>query len=222
MADKTIGSLPGVAVLDDDTLIPVEQQGAAAKMTGEQFKNYARESASPFALQAQQSAVSAGIASGNAAVSAEKARQAREAIENMEVSADTLEAGSAATVRKNTSGGIVELTFGIPTGPAGPAGPPGDLSKVQADQFYASKPTAQTVKLGGAGWSNHTQSAAVSGVSADETAQLITITPALENQQAYMNAGVRCTGQSAGHLTFTCDTVPAADLTVYVVIQLLL
>ena len=54
---------------------------------------------------------------------------------------------------------------------------------------------------------------------ADETAQLITPVPALASQSAYYEAGVLCTGQAAGQLTFSCTTVPSADLTVYIVIQ---
>lgn len=59
----------------------------------------------------------------------------------------------------------------------------------------------------------------VTGVLADETAQLITPVPALASQSAYYEAGVLCTGQAASQLTFSCTTVPSADLTVYIVIQ---
>lgn len=59
----------------------------------------------------------------------------------------------------------------------------------------------------------------VTGVLSDETAQLITPVPALASQSAYYEAGVLCTGQAAGQLTFSCTTVPSADLTVYIVIQ---
>lgn len=40
MADKTIGTLPAVGALYDDMLIPVEHQGEARSMTGEQLKSY--------------------------------------------------------------------------------------------------------------------------------------------------------------------------------------
>lgn len=45
MADKTIGELPSISGLYDDSLIPVEQQGVASKMTGKQFADFAREAA---------------------------------------------------------------------------------------------------------------------------------------------------------------------------------
>mgnify|MGYP005807387385 CR=1 FL=1 len=75
------------------------------------------------------------------------------------------------------------------------------------------------VTLTTSGWSSNTQTVTVSGVSATETAQLITPTPAIASQSAYYEAGNMCTGQAANSLTFTCQTVPTSNLTVYVVIQ---
>lgn len=80
-------------------------------------------------------------------------------------------------------------------------------------------PTSVTVTLTTSGWSSNTQTVTVSGVSATETAQLITPTPAVASQSAYYEAGIMCTGQAANGLTFTCQTVPTSNLTVYVVIQ---
>ena len=65
MADKTtgglpavqeaaIGSLPGIADLYDDTLLPVEQQGEARHMKGAQWKAYARASVSIYVEGAAQ------------------------------------------------------------------------------------------------------------------------------------------------------------------------
>ena len=83
------------------------------------------------------------------------------------------------------------------------------------------KPKCVTVTLSSSGWDSttKTQTAAVSGVLADETKQLITPIPAIASQTAYYNAGIRCTGQSKNRLTFTAKTIPTADLTVYVTIQ---
>ena len=75
------------------------------------------------------------------------------------------------------------------------------------------------VTLTTSGWSSNTQTVTVSGVSATETAQLITPVPAIASQSAYYEAGIMCTGQAANSLTFTCQTVPTSNLTVYVVIQ---
>lgn len=85
----------------------------------------------------------------------------------------------------------------------------------------AAKPTVRTLTLSASGWDgdSKTQTAACSGVSVTETAQLITPVPALAFQTAYYEAGILCTGQASDSLTFTCTTVPTEDLTVYVVIQ---
>ena len=42
MADKNIGMLPQVPQLDDESLMVVEQQGTAMKMTGRQFKDFGK------------------------------------------------------------------------------------------------------------------------------------------------------------------------------------
>ena len=86
---------------------------------------------------------------------------------------------------------------------------------------YAPKPKSVSVILPASSWdsSAKTQTVAVTGVSATETAQMITPTPALASQTAYYDAGILCTGQAADSLTFTADAIPTADLTVYVVIQ---
>ena len=87
------------------------------------------------------------------------------------------------------------------------------------DVNAASPPTFTTVTLTTSGWSSNTQTVTVSGVSADETAQLIMPVPALASQTAYYEAGILVTGQAANSLTFTCQNVPTEDLTVYVVMQ---
>lgn len=100
------------------------------------------------------------------------------------------------------------------------------LSSPENDKDAANKayvdskaPTPVPVTLTTSGWSSNTQTVTVSGVSATETAQLITPTPAIASQSAYYEAGIMCTGQAANSLTFTCQTVPTSNLTVYVVIQ---
>ena len=84
-----------------------------------------------------------------------------------------------------------------------------------------SSPKYITITLFASSWDSttKTQTVTVTGVSATETAQMITPTPALASQTAYYDAGILCTRQAANSLTFTCKTVPTADLTVYVIIQ---
>lgn len=64
-----------------------------------------------------------------AAAAREGAEKARKAIEDLEVTADTLPAGMPASVEKTAGEGHVLLRFGIPQGPqgeTGPQGPPGE------------------------------------------------------------------------------------------------
>lgn len=83
-----------------------------------------------------------------------------------------------------------------------------------------SAPTAvyRTVTLSSSAWSSNTQTVTVSGVSADETAQLIQPMPAVASQDAYISAGIICSGQAANQLTFKCSTAPTEDISLFVVI----
>ena len=76
------GSLPGIADLYDDTLLPVEQQGEARHMTGAQWKAYARASVSIYvegaAQSARDAAASAEMAASSAANAAVSAQEAED------------------------------------------------------------------------------------------------------------------------------------------------
>lgn len=114
----------------------------------------------------------------------------------------------------------LQLTGGTLTGALTLNGEPTeDLQAAPKQYVDALKPLARTITLTAAGWSSNAQTVTVSGVSASETAQLITPTPAIASQSAYYEAGIMCTNQGANSLTFTCQTVPTSNLTVYVVIQ---
>lgn len=84
----------------------------------------------------------------------------------------------------------------------------------------ADKPKRVSVTLTASGWNSSakTQTVTVSGVLADESAQVIQPIPAIASQSAYNAAGILATGQAADSVTFTASTVPTADLSVYVVI----
>ena len=145
--EASIGSLPGIGNLYDDTLVPVEQQGEARKMTGAQWKAYARDAAQQdvdravqaaedasasareaagYAGQAGEHVQAAGTAKSEAELARDEAIAARQAIEDMSVSAGSLPAGSEATVVKTAAAGAVNLRFGIPKGEQGETGPKGD------------------------------------------------------------------------------------------------
>lgn len=82
------------------------------------------------------------------------------------------------------------------------------------------KTKAHKVSLTVAGWDGSTkqQTVSVADVVADETAQLILPMPAAASMTAYNDAGIQCTAQAAGKLTFTADTVPTAAIDVYVTV----
>ena len=82
-------------------------------------------------------------------------------------------------------------------------------------------PSACKVTLTASGWDStaKTQSATVSGVLEDESKQLIIPMPAGTSMSAYNEAGIQMTAQTANTVTFTADTVPSADVEVWVVVQ---
>ena len=82
-------------------------------------------------------------------------------------------------------------------------------------------PSACKVTLTVSGWDStaKTQSATVSGVLEDESKQLIMPMPAGTSMSAYNEAGIQMTAQGDNSVTFTADTVPKADIEVWVVVQ---
>lgn len=115
MADKNIGALPQAAQLDDDSLLVVEQQGQAMKMTGAQFKEFGKQAV----IGQVQDYVDAAEAAAAQAVDAVRA------VTDMTVEAQTLASGQSASVTKSMKGGTVNLAFGLPRGERGEAGPEG-------------------------------------------------------------------------------------------------
>jgi hypothetical protein len=64
------------------------------------------------------------------------------------------------------------------------------------------------------GWANNKQTVNVSGVTDDN---LVMVAPAPESHMAYSDAGIRCTEQNAGTLTFTCEFEPDSAIVVNIV-----
>lgn len=160
--EATIGSLPGIADLYDDTKIPVEQQGEARHMTGAQWKQYAQagvsqyvETAQNAANTAQQAVAAVGTSVQQAAASAaasntakEGAEAAKESIEDMEVSANTLPTGQPASVTKTQESGHVKLEFGLPTGATGAKGDPGSsIQKIERTAGTGAAGTTDTYTI---------------------------------------------------------------------------
>lgn len=63
------------------------------------------------------------------------------------------------------------------------------------------------------------QTVSVTGVKADESAQVIRPTPAIASQSAYYSTGILCVNQAENSLTFQANTIPTEDISVYVEIQ---
>ena len=130
--------------------------------------------------------------------------------------------GNGASVSVGPTGGLNESQVKISgdyvyiSNLVDPTDPDDAANKAYVD---SKAPSSVTVTLTTSGWSSNTQTVTVSGVVASETAQLITPTPAIASQSAYYEAGIMCTNQGTNSLTFTCQTVPTSNLTVYVVIQ---
>lgn len=86
VAESSIGDLPAIAGLYDDSLLPVEQQGEARHMTGAQWRGYAEAAAKQ---QAKAAAQSAQAAAGSASSAQTSAENAADSAEDASVSAQT-------------------------------------------------------------------------------------------------------------------------------------
>ena len=71
-----------------------------------------------------------------------------------------------------------------------------------------------TITLTAAGWSSNTQTVNVTGMTATG---IVLVSPDPTDQADYTSAGIICSAQAAGTLTFTCSTTPANDIDVVVV-----
>lgn len=109
MADMNINALPLAPSIADDSLMVMEQQGTAMKVTGLLIKNYAKEGV--------EMEFKDDVDKANAA--ADRAVDAVSAVTGMTVSAH---ASDTAAVVKSEKGGKVHLEFGIPRGERGEQG----------------------------------------------------------------------------------------------------
>lgn len=73
--------------------------------------------------------------------------------------------------------------------------------------LVAALPTSLTITLPASSWVNNSQTVTVTGMTTTKTV-------IVSNDSDY---GVKCTGQGVNTLTFTCDTVPVADVTINIV-----
>lgn len=140
--------------------------------------------------------------------------------DGIEVEEDGTISVTPGLTQSEADGRYLQLTGGTLTGALTLNGEPTEELQAAPKQYVdALKPLARTITLTTSGWSSNTKTVTVSGVVASETAQLITPIPSDSSRSAYYAAGIMCTEQAANSLTFTCQTVPTSNLTVYVVIQ---
>ena len=107
-----------------------------------------------------------------------------------------------------TQGGVTKGTF--TTNQSGNTTIDVDAGGGSAPVVPATMPT-----LAVADWSSNTQTVNVTGVTASN---IVFVSPAPASAADYAAAGIVCTAQGSGTLTFTCTTVPSNAITVNVVI----
>lgn len=73
-----------------------------------------------------------------------------------------------------------------------------------------------TITLTVENWNDNTQTVTVPGILADESAQLIFPTPAIESQETFYESNIYCSGQAENSLTFKASVAPLTDLVIYV------
>lgn len=93
----------------------------------------------------------------------------------------------------------------------------GDSAITQNMLAVGSTFTAVTAVLSVAGWSGNQQTVSVSGVPANTNIPVFTA-PIPNDIPAYNDAGIICTAQGDGTLTFTCETAPTTAITINVVV----
>ena len=89
----------------------------------------------------------------------------------------------------------------------------GGVSAAVAGTDYQSPVKAATVTLSANAWSGNSQTINVSNVTAGSLVTVAPVPTAL-NRTAYLEAGVYCSAQGAGTLTFVCEDVPSVNLNV--------
>ena len=89
----------------------------------------------------------------------------------------------------------------------------GGVSAAVAGTDYQSPVKSATVTLSANAWSGNSQTINLANVA---TNSLVTVAPVptAQNRTAYLEAGVYCSAQGAGTLTFVCEDVPSVNLNV--------
>lgn len=119
--------------------------------------------------------------------------------------------GAAPASHNHSAANITSGTLPITRGGTGSTTAATALTNLGAQATVVNKTGSLTV----AGWNSKKQTISVAGVTASNC---VIVAPAPASQEAYVAAGIKCTTQASGKLTFTCQSVPTAALTVNVAI----
>lgn len=117
MADKTIGSLPQVTSLTDDSSFVCEDSGAAKRVTGKQFKDFAKQGVSDYVEAAETAAQNAQNAVSAVGTSVQDAQNAANRAEAAVVNAPKIQNGTWWIYNKTV--GAYEDSGVAATGPMG-------------------------------------------------------------------------------------------------------
>lgn len=77
--------------------------------------------------------------------------------------------------------------------------------------------SSQAILFSGA-WNNKQQRVAVPGATATNNV-FVSPEPSAENYEEYTSCGVRCISQTAGYLTFFCESIPGIDVVANVLVR---
>ena len=121
------------------------------------------------------------------------------------------QAGAAAAVHTHNASDITGGELPISRGGTGATSAAGARTNLDAEE----KHTSSTVTLTSSGWSSNSQTVSVSGMASTLD---IVVSPAPASQEAWGKAGVYCSAQGAGTLTFTCKSAPTTNLTANILI----
>lgn len=125
------------------------------------------------------------------------------------VKAENIKASSGKTVQAELEGKQPQIAS---TGLLKGSGNGGVSAAAHGVDYQLPIKTA-TVTLSTSGWSENAQTVSVADVAADS---IVVVAPTPASRKAYIEADVYCSAQGNGTLTFRCEDVPSAALTVNV------
>lgn len=158
MADKTIGMLPPVGDVYDDTRFPAEQQGEAVQVTGGQIKGFARDAVKGD-VQAAKAAAEAAKKSQQAAAGSEAAAKAAET-----AAASSAQAAETAKTAAETAAEQAQAAQGDVAANA-------EKAQQAAETAETAKTAAQTAQQGAEAAQTAAESAKKDAESARDQAQ---------------------------------------------------